>query len=90
MGSVVNTPTQSDSAALPGTATTRPNPVALETLVNVTGARPSSEGTRDLFTEETRTILVFVDGAVIQLESPVSEGQLLFLTNKKSNEEIVC
>jgi TonB family protein len=86
--SVANTPAENE--AVQGTATTRPNPVAFETPVNVTGARPSSEGARDLFTEETRTILVFVDGAVIQLTSPVSEGQLLFLTNKKSNEEMVC
>jgi TonB family protein len=64
--------------------------VALEAPVTVTGARPSSEGTRDLFTEETRTILVFVDGAVIQLSAGVSAGQLLFLTNKKTSEEVVC
>jgi TonB family protein len=86
--SVANTPAENE--AVQGTATSRPNPVAFETPVNVTGARPSSEEARDLFTEETRTILVFVDGAVIQLTSPVSEGQLLFLTNKKSNEEVVC
>ena len=73
-----------------GAASTRPNPVALETPVTVTGARPSSEGTRDLFTEETRTILVFVDGAVIQLAAGVSVGQLLFLTNQKTKEEVVC
>lgn len=88
MGSATKTPTENE--AVQGTGTTRPNPVALETLVTVTGAQPSSEGARDLFTEETRTILVFVDGAVIQLASPVNEGQLLFLTNKKSNEEVVC
>jgi TonB family protein len=78
------------SEKLEGTPTTRPNPVALESPVTVTGARPSSEGTRDLFTEETKTILVFVDGAVIQLAATVSVGQLLFLTNKKSNEAVVC
>ena len=68
----------------------RPNPVAFEARVTVTGARPSSEGTRDLFTEETRTILVFVDGAVIQLAAGVTVGQLLFLTNKNTSEEVVC
>lgn len=83
-------PPQTENAKLEGQATTRPNPVALETLVTVTGARPSSEGSRDLFTEETKTILVFADGAVIQLAAAVSVGQLLFLTNKKSNEEVVC
>jgi len=83
-------PPQTESENLAGTASARANPMAFEALVTVTGARPSSEGARDLFTEETRTILVFVDGAVIQLASPVNEGQLLFLTNKKSNEEVVC
>lgn len=35
-------------------------------------------------------MLVFKDGAVIRLMAPVSAGQLLFLTNKKSNQEVVC
>ena len=37
-------------------------------------------------------MLVFRDGAVIRLgrAAPVAVGQLLFLTNKKSNHEVVC
>lgn len=58
--------------------------------MSVTGARASSGGARDLFTEETSTVLVFKDGAVIRLTAPVSIGQLLFLTNKKSKTEVVC
>ena len=42
------------------------------------------------FSEETSTVLVFRDGAVIRLAAPVAVGQLLFLTNKKSNQEVVC
>ncbi len=65
--------------------------MALEALVTVTGAQPSGlSGSRDLFYEETATVLVFRDGAVIRLTAPVSAGQLLFLTNKKSKEEVVC
>jgi TonB family protein len=64
--------------------------VALEVLVNATGAKASEKnGARDLFSEETTTVLVFKDGAVIRLQAPVSVGQLLFLTNKKSNQEVV-
>lgn len=63
----------------------------MEAVVNVTGARPSgSGGSRDLFSEEAVTVLVFKDGAVVRLTSPVSVGQLLFLTNNKSKEEVVC
>jgi len=71
--------------------TPRPNPVALETLINVTGANTTGEdGSRHLFSEETTTVLVFKDGAVIRLSATVAVGQLIFLTNKKSNQEVVC
>lgn len=69
---------------------TRPDPVPLEVSVSITGARANSGGARDLFTELTQTVLVFRDGAVIRLVAEVASGQLLFLTNKKSNEEVVC
>jgi TonB family protein len=69
----------------------RPNPVPLETPVSVTGAKATTENSsRDLFSEETNTVLVFRDGAVIRLAAPVSVGQLIFLTLKKSNQEVVC
>lgn len=71
-------------------AATRPDPVPLEVPASVTGARANSGGARDLFTELTQTVLVFRDGAVIRLAADVESGQLLFLTNKKSNEEVVC
>ena len=74
-----------------GNGKPRPNPVALEVMVNVTGAKPQvAGGARDLFFEETSTVLVFKDGAVIRLAAPVEVGQLLFLTNRKSNQEVVC
>jgi len=69
----------------------RANPVALEVPVSVAGARPiASKDNRELFTEETTTVLVFKDGAVIQLSAAVTVGQLLFLTEKKSKKEVVC
>jgi TonB family protein len=74
-----------NNAAVP-----RPNPVALEVLVSVTGARANGSASRELFTEDTKTVLVFPDGAVIRLAAEVSPGQLLFLTNKRSAAEVVC
>lgn len=65
-------------------------PVALETAVIATGARPGGAGAkRELFSEETQTVLVFEKGAVIRLSAGVADGQLLFLTNKKSGKEVV-
>src|SRR5215471_8005261 len=65
-------------------------PVALETAVLATGARPGdSAEKRQLFTEETQTVLVFENGAVIRLSAAVADGQLLFLTNKRTGKEVV-
>jgi hypothetical protein len=65
-------------------------PVALETTVIATGARPGdTTKKRELFTEETQTVLVFERGAVIRLSAAVVDGQLLFLTNKATGKEVV-
>src|SRR5262249_26700100 len=66
-------------------------PVALETTVVATGARPGDTAAkRQLFTEETQTVLVFERGAVIRLSAAVADGQLLFLTNKATGKEVVA
>ncbi|MGB2625395.1 MAG: TonB family protein [Candidatus Acidiferrum sp.] len=86
--------------AVPGTAAlapqaqaspVRPQPVPLEVPVSVNGAR-TIEGSdkREPFSESTKTVLVFANGAVIRLASSVSPGQLLFVTNEKSKKEVVC
>jgi protein TonB len=76
-------------AGAPGSA--RANPVALEVRVNATGARPSQGAEkRELFSEDTQTAVVFPDGAVIDLIAAVVPGQLVFLTNKQNNREVVC
>lgn len=92
MSSTANiVPPKKEGSGKDGAPAPRPNPVPLEVNVSVTGAKASTQsGPRDLFTEETTTVLVFKDGAVIRLHAAVLAGQLLFLTNKKSNQEVVC
>ena len=80
--------------AAPGSAheaPAKPQPVALEIQVTVNGAR-TVEGSdkREPFSESTKTVLVFGNGAVIRLASSVASGQLLFLTNEKTKKEVVC
>ena len=66
-------------------------PVALEVPVTVNGARTVEGGDkREPFSETTKTVLVFGNGAVIRLASSVAPGQLLFLTNEKTKKEVVC
>jgi TonB family protein len=69
----------------------RTQPVALEIPVSVNGAR-AIEGSdkREPFSENTQTVLVFTNGAVIRLASPLASGQLVFLTNEKTKKEVVC
>ena len=81
----------SATAGHPAEAANKPQPVALEVVVSVNGAR-TVEGSdkREPFSEVTKTVLVFGNGAVIRLSSSVAPGQLLFLTNEKTKKEVVC
>src|SRR6516162_3896771 len=69
----------------------RHNPIAAEIPVNASGSRPKDSGSeRELFSEDTETVLTFEDGAVIRLEATVAPGQLIFLTNLLTKQEVVC
>jgi periplasmic protein TonB len=66
------------------------NALAREIRVKVTGARAGNVSEeRDLFAENTTTVLVFEKGGVIRLAAAVTPGQLLFLTNEESKREVV-
>ncbi len=87
-GSVEPRGPEESAASLAGA---RANAVALEVPVNATGTRPGSgPDKRELFSEDTETVLLFADGAMIRLSAAVATGQLIFLTNKKTNIEVVC
>jgi len=86
-----------DSASRPGTApvssgdAAKQQPVALEVSVTVNGARTiDGSDKREPFSETTKTVLIFGNGAVIRLTSSVAPGQLLFLTNERTKKEVVC
>src|ERR1700742_3709027 len=86
------TNSQSPARTAPGAEdANKPQPVPLEVPVTVNGAR-TVEGSdkREPFSETTQTVLVFHNGAVIRLNSSVTAGQLLFLTNDKTKKEVVC
>src|SRR6266478_1056202 len=86
-----------EAAQRPAPTTSSPDaaikqqPVALEVPVTINGAR-ALEGSdkREPFSESTKTVLIFGNGAVIRLSSSVAPGQLLFLTNERTKKEVVC
>src|SRR5437867_12315996 len=79
------------TSALPGDSAIKQQPVALDVPVTINGARTvDGSDKREPFSETTKTVLVFGNGAVIRLSSSVAPGQLLFLTNEKTKREVIC
>lgn len=72
-------------------ASGHPQPVCIEVPVTVQGVRPATDpGKREPFTESSRTVIVFANGAVLRLGTAVNPGQLIFLTNEHTKKEVVC
>jgi periplasmic protein TonB len=63
----------------------------LEVPVTIQGAK-HVEGSeqRQIFTETTKTTIVFGNGAVVNLSSKVAQGQCVFLRNELTGREILC
>src|SRR5271154_4154998 len=63
----------------------------LEVPVTIQGAK-HVEGSeqRQIFTETTKTTIVFGNGAVVSLSSKVTQGQCVFLRNEQTGREILC
>jgi periplasmic protein TonB len=71
--------------------TSRAQPVCIEVPVTVHGGCLSTDsGKRESFSESTRTIIVFSNGAVLRLKTAVNPGQLIFLTNEHTGKKVLC
>jgi protein TonB len=73
----------------------RADAVSLEVAVKVHGSRVM-EVVREVtphtepFEEQTSTMIVFPQGAVIRMSTAVSVGQMLVVTNLKSRQDAIC
>lgn len=66
-------------------------PTVLEVPVTIQGSKPvEGQEKRELFTETTKTTLVFGNGAVVNLKSKLLAGQCVFVRNDQSGREILC
>ena len=62
-----------------------------EVPVTIQGAkRVDGSEQRQIFAETTKTTIVFGNGAVVNLNSKVAQGQCVFLRNELSGREILC
>jgi protein TonB len=68
----------------------KPNTIAREVPVRATGISPEkNEPGRQLFNEETTSVLVAETGGVIRLSAAVTAGQLLVLVNVETKREVI-
>jgi periplasmic protein TonB len=73
----------------------RADAVSLEVPVRVHGSRvddgPSGAAAKsEAFEEQTSTMIVFPQGGVLKMATPVTTGQMMVVTNLKSGHDSIC
>ena len=64
---------------------------ALEVPVILKGTKDAGDsGNAELFSEEATTVLVFDNGAVLNLRSRLAVGQTVFMHNTQNGREVLC
>jgi periplasmic protein TonB len=86
---------QSPNQAKPAAGHMRSDAVSLEVSVRVHGSKVKDIvlGTTphtEPFEEQTITMIIFPQGAVLKMVTPVNSGQMLVLTNLKSRQDAIC
>jgi hypothetical protein len=84
-------PSTASSSAAGTQGFSRPNPVCTEIGVSVQGSAHAAGGSASQpFLEQTSTVIVFAQGAVVRLSETVVPGQILILRHLQTNEEAAC
>lgn len=98
-------PSAANDALLPGTTTAAPatndglgpppsNAVGAEIPVTLHASRYSvaskSGGKLPPVHEQTRTVIIFPQGAVVRLSAIVTPGELVVLTNNRTGADVIC
>jgi periplasmic protein TonB len=94
---VANPASETTSAPRPKTAAPamRADALSLEVQIKVHGSKVTEVGRglpprTEPFEEQTSTMIVFPQGAVLRLASPVNAGQTVVLTNLKTRKDAIC
>jgi periplasmic protein TonB len=88
-------PGDAATAAAEGTSTLRMEAVGTEVPVVVHASRystatPNAAKRLAPVHEETHTVIVFPQGAVIRLSASVTAGEMVVLTNQRSGADVIC
>jgi TonB family protein len=82
-------------ASAPASTHLRSDAVSLEIPVKVHGSR-ITEVVRGMtphtepFEEQTTTMIIFAQGGVVKMTTPVTNGQMMVLTNLKTRQDVIC
>src|ERR1700739_4728042 len=95
MPSTAKDPLSEVASALNEAESSQPgNPASAEIPVTVHASRYSSasKGAAKLppVHEETRTVIIFPQGAVVRLSASVTPGELVVLTNNRTGTDVIC
>jgi TonB family protein len=94
MQSTAKDPLSEVASALNEGQSSPPNATGAEIPVTVHASRysASSKGAGKLppVHEETRTVIIFPQGAVVRLSATVTQGELVVLTNKRTGADVIC
>jgi len=83
-------PKETEAAPTTPVPLLKPNMISREVPVRATGISPEkNEPGRQLFHEETASVLVAETGGVIRLSAAVTAGQLLVLANVETKREVI-
>ncbi len=82
-------------ASAPASTHLRSDAVSLEIPVKVHGSRITDvvRGTTphtEPFEEQTTTMIIFAQGGVVKMTTPVTNGQMMVLTNLKTRQDVIC
>lgn len=90
-----STVSQSANPVQPASGHLRSDAVSLEVSVRVHGSKvkdvaPGAAPHTEPFEEQTITMIIFPQGAVLKMLTGVNVGQMLVLTNLKSRQDAIC
>ncbi len=85
---IANSALNEDPGTRPGNAAGAEIPVTVH--ASRYSAAPKGGGKLPPIHEETRTVIIFPQGAVVRLSAAVTPGELVVLTNKRTGADVIC
>jgi TonB family protein len=90
------TPAPAENSSAPSPGSRRTDAVGAEIAVTIhasrysTASRGAASKNLPPIHEETRTVIIFPNGAVVRLSASITTGELVVLTNQRTGDDVIC